>query len=50
MFSEFEMHRALSHPGIVKTMYFLKRSCGRAQDTELEFNIMLEHMAGGNLQ
>ena len=53
MFKEFEMQRMLNHPGIVKTMYFLKRTRtvnGRKRDKELEFDILLEHMAGGNLQ
>ena len=55
MFKEFEMQRMLNHPGIVKTMYFLKRTKqggtrGREREKELEFDILLEHMAGGNLQ
>ena len=51
MFKEFEMTRKITHPGIVKTMYFLKRTkpAPRGQK-ELECNILLEHMAGGNLQ
>ena len=52
MFKEFEMQRMLNHPGIVKTMYFLKRTKPggpRGRDKELEFDILLEHMAGGNL-
>ena len=28
MFSEFEMQRMLNHTGIVKTMYFFKRTKG----------------------
>jgi len=53
MFKEFEMQRMLNHPGIVKTMYFLKRTRqqgGRKREKEQEFDILLEHMAGGNLQ
>jgi len=51
MFKEFEMTRKINHPGIVKTMYFLKRTkpAPRGQQV-LECNILLEHMAGGNLQ
>ena len=47
MFKEFEMQRMLNHVGIVKTMYFLKRTKQggkRGKETELEFNILLEHM------
>lgn len=51
MFKEFEMQRMLSHTGIVKTMYFLKRTKGaKGEEREIEFNILLEHMEGGNLQ
>lgn len=52
MFKEFEMQRMLNHPGIVKTMYFLKRTKqggARGSERELEFDILLEHMKGGNL-
>ena len=51
MFKEFEMQRMLNHTGIVKTMYFLKRTKGaKGEEREIEFNILLEHMEGGNLQ
>ena len=51
MFNEFEMQRVLTHPGIVRTMYFLKRTkvAAKGKETEIEFDILLEHMAGGNL-
>ena len=51
MFAEFECQRALNHPGIVRTMYFLKRTrTVQRKEKEIEFDILLEHMAGGNLQ
>ena len=41
----------LNHTGIVKSMYFFKRTrVSEENEEEIEFNILLEHMEGGNLQ
>ena len=52
MFKEFEMQRRIQHEGIVKTMYFLKRTKPgkRRGEEEMELNLILEHMQGGDLQ
>ena len=52
MLKEFDIGRRLDHPGIIKTMYFLKlstfnKSFGGYNNV---FHILLEYMKGGNLQ
>ena len=52
MFKEFDIGRRLDHPGIVKTMYFLKMSqfSKKLSGYNNEFHIFLEYMEGGSLQ
>ena len=51
MFKEFDIGRRLDHPGIIKTMHFLKLSqYSRSKSGyDNEFHMFIEYMEGGNL-
>ena len=47
MFREFEIGRQLSHPGIIKNLYFVRK---KNDSDEQEIALLLELMEGGNAQ
>ena len=51
MFKEFDIGRRLNHPGIVKTIYFLKLTeyDPSIKGNNNEFHIFQEFMEGGSL-